>query len=75
MRIEPLPAGDDGVAFLRGDEVLVIVALRAGPPAASLTGVEGTWRDVLRGELRELGSSVSLSGLLGRRGMTILERH
>ncbi|MGO9821264.1 MAG: malto-oligosyltrehalose synthase [Solirubrobacteraceae bacterium] len=72
---QPLPAGDDGVAFLRGDEVLVIVALRAGPPAASLTGVEGTWRDVLRGELRELGSSVSLSGLLGRRGMTILERH
>ena len=32
---QPLAVGDDGVAFLRGDEVLVIVALRAGPPSAS----------------------------------------
>jgi (1->4)-alpha-D-glucan 1-alpha-D-glucosylmutase len=71
---QPLPVGDDGVAFLRGDEVLVIVATRAGPPSGDLTGVEGSWRDVLRGELRDLGARVSLSELLGRRGMAILER-
>ena len=71
---QPLGVGDDGVAFLRGGEVLVIVATRAGPPSGELTGVEGSWRDVLRGELLELDSSVSLSGLLGRRGAAILER-
>ena len=52
----------------------MIVATRAGPPSGELTGVEGSWRDVLRGELLELDSSVSLSGLLGRRGSAILER-
>jgi (1->4)-alpha-D-glucan 1-alpha-D-glucosylmutase len=71
---QPRPIGDDGVAFLRGDEVLVIVATRAGPPAGVLTGADGSWRDALRGELRQLDSRVSVTELLGRRGVAILER-
>ena len=43
---EPLDAGEDTVAFLRGGEVKVAVALRGGlrEPVAP-----GKWRDVLRG--------------------------
>ncbi len=69
----PLDAGAGCVAFLRGDELLVIVATRAGPPAGVI-GIEGRWREVLRGELHELGPLVSLRELLGRRGVAILER-
>ncbi len=42
---EPLEAGLDTCAFLRGGEVLVAVALRGD---LALLDVEGDWRDVLR---------------------------
>ncbi|HEX8977733.1 MAG TPA: malto-oligosyltrehalose synthase [Solirubrobacteraceae bacterium] len=69
----PLEAGDQTVAFLRGDEVLVAVATRPGPIAGELEGAGGTWRDVLRGERRVLGPRVPLEGLLDR-GVAVLER-
>ena len=48
-RYEPLDAGPDMCAFLRGDDVLVAVGLR---PDAEPPSLAGTWRP--RGEWREL---------------------
>jgi (1->4)-alpha-D-glucan 1-alpha-D-glucosylmutase len=74
----PVPAGDDVVAFLRGDAVLVAVAIRdtatgAGgwelPPAAA-----GRWRDVLTGAEYDLPEGATLGGVLGPEGRALLER-
>ncbi|MDX6716637.1 MAG: (1-_4)-alpha-D-glucan 1-alpha-D-glucosylmutase [Baekduia sp.] len=74
----PVPAGDDVVAFLREDAVLVAVAVRDGatgadgwelPPAAA-----GRWRDVLGGEEYELPDGATLGGVLGPDGRALLER-
>ncbi|QEC47610.1 malto-oligosyltrehalose synthase [Baekduia soli] len=73
-----VPAGDDVVAFLRGDAVLAAVAVRddatgAGgwelPPDAA-----GRWRDVLGGEEYELPDGATLAGVLGPDGRALLER-
>ena len=71
---EPLSAPDTAVAFLRGDEVLVAVATRPGPPEGALEGADGRWRDVLNGDERVLGSSVALAELLDEYGIAVLER-
>jgi len=71
---EPLQAPDTAVAYVRGDEVLVAVSTRSGPPAGALEGAEGRWRDVLYGDERELGSSVPLAELLDEYGIAVLER-
>ncbi len=72
---EPLDAGERTCAFLRGDEVLVVVATRAGAEADELpSGPSGRWRDVLRGEERELGGPQPLAGLLGEHGLGVFER-
>jgi (1->4)-alpha-D-glucan 1-alpha-D-glucosylmutase len=73
-RYEPLAAPDTTVAFLRGDDVLVAVATRPGPPEGTLQGAEGRWRDVLYGDERDLGSSVPLAELLDEYGIAVLER-
>src|SRR3954447_13091245 len=74
----PVPAGDDVVAFLRGADVLVAVAVRdaatgaAGwelPAAAARRG-----RDVLSGEEYELPDGATLGGVLGPDGRALLER-
>jgi (1->4)-alpha-D-glucan 1-alpha-D-glucosylmutase len=70
----PLEAGDQTVAFLRGDKVLAVAATRPGPVAGALEGAAGTWRDVLRGERRVLGDRALLEDLLGRRSVAVLER-
>ncbi len=71
---EPLTAPDTAVAYLRGGEVLVAVATRPGPPEGMLEGAEGSWRDVLYGDERELGASVALAELLDEYGIAVLER-
>jgi maltooligosyltrehalose synthase len=72
---EPLDAGDAALVFLRGDEVLVAVATRAGPGEGSVSGFPpDSWHDVLTGNVLRLDSSVSLSELLGGRGLAVLER-
>jgi (1->4)-alpha-D-glucan 1-alpha-D-glucosylmutase len=73
-RYEPLAAPETAVAFLRGDDVLVAVATRPGPPEGALEGAEGRWRDVLYGDERDLGSSVPLAELLDEYGIAVLER-
>jgi (1->4)-alpha-D-glucan 1-alpha-D-glucosylmutase len=70
----PLDAGDRGVAFVRGGEVLVAVATRPGVAEDSVAGAEGRWRDVLAGGVRTLPASAPLAGLLGELGIAVLER-
>jgi (1->4)-alpha-D-glucan 1-alpha-D-glucosylmutase len=73
-----VPAGDDVLAFARGTEVLVAVAIRDG--ATGVGGWElpaaaaGRWRDVLTGEEYELPDGATLSGVLGPEGRALLER-
>jgi (1->4)-alpha-D-glucan 1-alpha-D-glucosylmutase len=71
---EPLDAGEHAVAFLRGGEVLVVVATRAGvPDGVCLRGAEGSWRDVLGGGTRTLSAEEPLNTLLGVHGVAVLE--
>ena len=71
---QPLDAGERTVAYIRGDEVLVVVATRPGSPEDQLRGAGGQWRDVLRGERRSIGASLPVSVLLDDYGIAILER-
>ncbi len=68
---EPLDAGPDALAFMRGGDVIVAVATRAGIPAGSLTVPAGTWQDVLRGGT---AGSWALSDLLDEQGIAVLKR-
>ena len=74
----PVPAGDDVVAFLRGTDVLVAVAIRDGATGAggwTLPGAAaGRWRDVLTGEEFDLPDGATLGGVLGPDGRALLER-
>jgi (1->4)-alpha-D-glucan 1-alpha-D-glucosylmutase len=72
---EPLDAGRSTVAFVRGGEVLVVVATRPGVGAGPIAGLApGTWRDVLTGSVLSLGSSVPVSEVAGELGIAVLER-
>jgi hypothetical protein len=44
-RYEPLEAGEATCAYQRGDDVVVVVPTRAGPPEIALPA--GRWRNVL----------------------------
>jgi (1->4)-alpha-D-glucan 1-alpha-D-glucosylmutase len=68
---EPLRAGPDALAFVRGGDVVVAVATRATAPAGSLTVPAGTWQDVLRGGT---AGSWALTDLLDEHGMAVLKR-
>jgi (1->4)-alpha-D-glucan 1-alpha-D-glucosylmutase len=71
---QPLDAGRSVIAYLRGGEVLVVVATRPDGAEGELHGAEGRWRDVLRSDRRMLAGKVPLTDLLDRRGLTVLER-
>jgi (1->4)-alpha-D-glucan 1-alpha-D-glucosylmutase len=71
---EPLAAGPDVCAFLRGQQVLVAVALGNAPHAGELTVPAGRWHDLLRGDERELDGRQPLAGLLDEHGIAVLER-
>jgi (1->4)-alpha-D-glucan 1-alpha-D-glucosylmutase len=71
---DPVDAGEDTVAYLRGGDVLVAVGTRPGVPAGALRGVSGRWRDVLYGEERDLGDEAALAELLDEYGIAVLER-
>jgi (1->4)-alpha-D-glucan 1-alpha-D-glucosylmutase len=73
-RYEPLDGGPGVCVFLRGDEVLVAVALTGQSPADRIPVPEGRWRDVLRGEERRMGGGVLAAELLDRQGIAVLER-
>ena len=70
----PLDAGDRVCAFLRGEEVLVAVALSDDPPDQEIDVPADRWRNVLSGDERYLANGVRASELLGRHGIGVLER-
>jgi (1->4)-alpha-D-glucan 1-alpha-D-glucosylmutase len=79
----PIEAGPDVCAFLRGEDVLVVVVVRgdptsAGPepPAGSiLTPPAGAWIDVRRGGRRSLGARpVAVGELVAGDGLGLWER-
>jgi (1->4)-alpha-D-glucan 1-alpha-D-glucosylmutase len=74
---QPLDAGPNVCAFVRGDHVLVAVALCEAPPEAPPRGEvpvpTGRWHDVLRGDERELSGGTPLMDL-GEHGIAVLER-
>ena len=63
---EPLDAGARRCAFVRGGEVLVAVAVRAGGLRRRSTTPRGRWRDVLRGEERSFDARERLASLARR---------
>jgi (1->4)-alpha-D-glucan 1-alpha-D-glucosylmutase len=71
---EPLDAGERTCAFLRGGEVLVVVAVRAGQPEGELLGAGGRWRDVLRGEERSFRARAPVADIVDEHGVAVLER-
>jgi (1->4)-alpha-D-glucan 1-alpha-D-glucosylmutase len=71
---EPLDAGEDACAFVRGGEVLAAVAIRGDGAGAAVDVPAGTWRDVLDGGERRLGGPVPLPELLREHGLALLQR-
>ena len=72
---EPLDAGPSTCAFLRGGDLLVVVALRKPPFEGTLAELPGgRWRDVLRGEERSFGGRESVADLVREYGVAVFER-
>jgi (1->4)-alpha-D-glucan 1-alpha-D-glucosylmutase len=69
---EPIEAGPDTVAYVRGGEVLVVVPVRDRGDA--WISAPGRWRDVLTGEERELPDDVTVGELVERYGLGLFER-
>jgi (1->4)-alpha-D-glucan 1-alpha-D-glucosylmutase len=72
---QPLAAGDDVVAFTRGEELLVVVATRPGSVSGDVRGAGGRWRDVLHGGVRSLDAREPLVGLLDEHGLAVMVRY
>ncbi|HUA70199.1 MAG TPA: malto-oligosyltrehalose synthase [Solirubrobacteraceae bacterium] len=71
---EPVEAGPSACAFMRGGDVLVIVAVRAGTVPGTIDGPDGQWRDVLRSEERSFGSRTPVQDVVGELGIAVFER-
>jgi (1->4)-alpha-D-glucan 1-alpha-D-glucosylmutase len=70
---EPLDAGSDVCAYVRGSEVLTVVPVRAVADVW-MRGVGGRWRDVLTGEERRLPDEVTVAEFVEPYGLGLLER-
>ncbi len=71
---EPLDAGEHGCAFLRGGELLVVVAVRERAEGQLRGAPGGRWRDLLRGEERSFSGREGLGSLAGGGGVGVFER-
>jgi (1->4)-alpha-D-glucan 1-alpha-D-glucosylmutase len=71
---QPLDAGRDSCAFLRGGEVLVVASLRPGAGGAVHCTPGGEWRDILHGQQRSLQGEIAVSELVGADGIAVYER-
>jgi (1->4)-alpha-D-glucan 1-alpha-D-glucosylmutase len=69
----PLESGPDVCAYVRGEDVLVVVPIRAWEEP-ELVGARGRWRHVLTGALHGIGGRVPLGELLWPYGVALLER-
>jgi (1->4)-alpha-D-glucan 1-alpha-D-glucosylmutase len=70
---EPLAAGDDAVAFVRGGTVLAAALVRGDGAGVELELPAGRWRDVLA-DGEHGGGRAELAGLAGEHGLVLLER-
>jgi maltooligosyltrehalose synthase len=73
-RYEPLDAGESACAFLRGGDVMVVVAVRGELGGDALQAPRGRWRDVLRGDQRSFVGRTPLGDVLGQHGFGVFER-
>jgi (1->4)-alpha-D-glucan 1-alpha-D-glucosylmutase len=72
---EPLEAGEEAVAFVRGGSVLVVVGVRPSVRRdAYLDAPDGRWRDVLRGGVRSFDARVALTDVLSEHGIAVYAR-
>ena len=71
---DPLEAGERACAFLRGEDILVVVAIRPGASDGVVEVPAGRWRDVLAGDERSLAPKQPLAELLDDRGLAVFER-
>ena len=60
---EPIDAGEDAVAYVRGGEVLVVVDLRGSGAVIELP--PGSWRDVVNGGGERVAGRIAVSDLVG----------
>ena len=70
----PLDAGERVCAFLRGDEVMVAVAVRGDVGDGTAEVPHGRWRDVLHGEERSFDGRARIADVLGEHGFGVFER-
>ena len=76
----PVAAGEDICAFLRGEDVLVVVRVRAAPASDDAVlelpaGTAGRWRDLLGDDEISLAGPATVAQLgAGFRGLWLLER-
>ena len=72
---QPLDAGRDACAFLRGrGQVLVAAVIRGDGTGSTLDLPEGRWRDVLGGGERRLGGEAPLGELIDDHGLALFDR-
>ena len=80
---EPVDAGAGACAYVRGGDVLVVVALRGGQVNGTLTDrfggtltdlPRGRWRDVLRGDERSFGQREPVARVVDDQGVAVFER-
>ncbi len=71
---EPLDAGPEVCAFLRGGDLLVVVAVRDDVADASLQAPRGRWHDLFTGQQRSFSTTVPVAGVLGDHGFAVFER-
>jgi maltooligosyltrehalose synthase len=71
---EPLAAGAQGCAFVRGGDVLVAVAMGDARPEGVLEAPRGRWRDVLRGEERSFNARIAIADVVDDLGVGVFER-
>jgi (1->4)-alpha-D-glucan 1-alpha-D-glucosylmutase len=67
---EPIPAGEDAVAFTRGGEILAAARLRGD--GAEVITLDGSWQDALAD--RTLSGRISIADLTGELGIALLHR-
>jgi (1->4)-alpha-D-glucan 1-alpha-D-glucosylmutase len=71
---EPLRTGDGACAFLRGDRLMTVVAVRDPSDSALVGAPSGRWREVLTGIERSFGARVPLTSVLTEFGVAVFER-
>jgi (1->4)-alpha-D-glucan 1-alpha-D-glucosylmutase len=72
---EPVAAGDDACAYVRGGELLVVVAIAARDrPSGRIEAPAGRWGDVLGGGERSFNRQVAIEDVVDENGLAVFER-